>query len=348
MPEMNSGAPQPPAAPLQQKRPGWRRSPATLVSLAVSGALLIGLYRSMDIRLIGEALRAADRVWLVASLGMIVPITVLRAVRFFSVAPAGALPGIGEALRLTLVASGFNAFLPAKTGDLVKSYFVAKRGQTSAGVAVAIIVYERFCDLFSLIFWCLVGWLLSGTLDTAVPSAIWPLLGTIGAVFAILILSKRAADLWRVTMARALIHRRLRRLRDLAEGWPDLLQVLGARRGWLVLFSLFLWLVNLTQAWMFTVALSVQIPFLACASLSAIALMAGQVPFTIAGLGVRDVALVVLMAGYMTPEEAAAMGILMSTRGLFPPLAALPIMRPYLGAVVREARGWRTETERVG
>ena len=31
---------------------------------------------------------------------MILPITVLRAVRFFWVAPAGALPGLGEALRL--------------------------------------------------------------------------------------------------------------------------------------------------------------------------------------------------------------------------------------------------------
>lgn len=345
---MSSGALQPPAEPLQQKRPAWRRSLASLVSLAVSVALLAGLYRSMDIRLIGEALRAADRVWLVAALLMIVPITVLRAVRFFSVAPAGALPGIGEALRLTLIASGFNAFMPAKTGDLIKSYFVAKRGHTSAGVAVAIIVYERLCDLFGLISWCLLGRLLGGPAVAGVPSAIWPLLGAVGGVSAMLISSERAANLWRMTMARALIHRRLRRLRDLAEGWPNLLQALGARRGWLVLFSLFLWLVNMTQVWMFTLALSVDIPFLVCASLSAIALMAGQVPFTLAGLGARDVALVVLMAGYMTPEEAAAMGILMSTRGLFPPLAALPIMRPYLGAVVREARGWRIEMERVG
>ena len=50
----------------------------------------------------------------------------------------------------------------------------------------------------------------------------------------------------------------------------------------------------------------------------------------------------------MTPENGAAMGILTATRGLLPPLAALPIMRPYLAAVVREARGWRLEMERAG
>ena len=58
---------------------------------------------------------------------MIVPITYLRGVRFYWVAPAGALPGIGEAFRLTLVASALNVFVPAKAGDLVKGYFVATR-----------------------------------------------------------------------------------------------------------------------------------------------------------------------------------------------------------------------------
>jgi len=36
------------------------------------------------------------------------------------------------------------------------------------------------------------------------------------------------------------------------------------------------------------------------------ALLAGQMPLTIAGLGTRDVALVVLMSRYMAPETAAA------------------------------------------
>jgi len=348
VPEATSGALQPPAAPLPQQRRGWRRSPASLVSLAISGALLIGLYRSMDLRLVGAALRGADRVWLVIAVGMIAPITVLRAIRFRWVAPAGALPGVGEALRLTLVATALNAFLPAKAGDLIKSYFVATRGGTSAGVAVAIIVYERLCDLFALIAWCVVGWLVGGPLVAGVPSAIWPLLGAIGVVCAILILSERAAEWWRAVAARALPRRTPRKLRELAEGWPDLLQVLRGRRAGVVLFSLVLWLVHLTQIWMFTVALSVRMPFMVCVSLSAVALMAGQVPLTFAGLGARDVALVVLLAGYMAPEEAAAMGILISTRNFLPPLAALPIMRPYLTAVVNEARAWRRETNGGG
>ena len=126
-----------PSAVTSLPQPGqsWMRTPARLVSLAVSVVLLLSLYSSLDVRLVGETLRRTDKFWLLISVGMIVPITILRAVRFRLVAPPAALSGIGEALRLTLVSTALNVFVPAKAGDLVKSYFVAKRGGTSPGVA---------------------------------------------------------------------------------------------------------------------------------------------------------------------------------------------------------------------
>ena len=303
----------------------------------MSAALLIGLYRSVNLRLIGRELRGIDPLWLVVSVGMIVPITILRGARFFWVAPEGALPGIAEALRLTLVATALNVFLPAKSGDLVKSYFVAKRTATSAGVSVAIVVYERLCDVFGLLSWCVLGWFVGRPVVARVPSALWPLLGTIGAMCAVLISSERIARMWPAIMATAL-PARLQRVQALALGWPELFEALRGRRRWVVLFSLLLWLVHLVQIWMFTLALSVPIPFTVSASLSAVALLAGQLPLTIAGLGARDVALVVLLSGYVRAESAAALGILISTRNLLPPLAALPIMRSYLSAVVDDVR----------
>ena len=105
----------------------WTRPLVTLVSVTVSGALLVTLYRSLDLSLVAHALLNADRAWLVISVGMILPITYLRAMRFYWVAPAGALPSAAEAFRLTLVASALNVFVPAKAGDLAKGYFVATR-----------------------------------------------------------------------------------------------------------------------------------------------------------------------------------------------------------------------------
>jgi uncharacterized protein (TIRG00374 family) len=328
-----------------RRRSGWGRPGAGLVSLVVSGALLVGLYRSLDVRLVGEALLRADRLWLVASVGMILPITVLRALRFLWVAPAGALPGFAEALRLTLVATALNVFVPAKAGDLIKSYFVATRSATSHGVSIAIIVYERLCDVFGLIFWCLIGWVVGRPQVAGLTSVFWPLLAVLGVVCGVMILSGPAAGLVRVAVTRAIPRGKLRKVREMAEGWPDLLLVLRGRRRWIVSYSLLLWLTHLFQIWLFTIALSVEVPFTVCASLSAVALMVGQLPLTFAGLGTRDVALVVLLSRYMAPETAAAMGVLISTRNLLPPLIGLPIMRPYLSTVVEQARAWRRETD---
>ena len=343
MPEIRYEALNAPAAPAVRQRAGWRPG-AGLVSAAASGALLIGLYRTIDVRLIGEALLKADRVWLLISIGMILPITVLRAIRFLWVAPAGALPNLAEALRLTFVASALNVFVPAKAGDLVKSYFVAKRSDTPAGVSIAIVVYERACDLFGLFCWCLFGWLIGRPQVSGLPATFWALLGVLGAACAVLISSERVAAGLRTAVKRGLAHGTLRRVRDLAEGWPDLLHALRGRRRRIVLFSLVLWLAHLFQIWLFTVALLVPVPFTVCASLSALALMAGQLPFTVAGLGARDVALVVLLSGYMAPESAAALGVLVTTRNILPPLVGIPLMGSYLSSVVAEARRWRNSS----
>ncbi|OFW00849.1 MAG: hypothetical protein A3I61_12590 [Acidobacteria bacterium RIFCSPLOWO2_02_FULL_68_18] len=310
--------------------------------------LLVVLYRSLDIHLVGQALLRADPVWLIMSIGMILPITVLRAIRFFRVAPPGSLPGVGEALRLTLAATALNVFAPAKSGDLIKSYFVAKRSETSAGVAVAIIVYERLSDLFALIAWCLLGWVVGRPQVPGLPSFFWVLLAVLAVASGVLISSARVAVWLRGFVARTFPHRRLKRFRRLAYGWPDLLQMLRGRRRWIVSYSLFLWLVHLVQIWLFTVTLSVDVPFTIVASLSAVALMAGQLPFTIAGLGTRDVVLVLLLSRYVPSEPAAAMGVLISTRNLLPPLLGLPVMWPYLSLAVGDARKWWSTMEQTG
>ena len=98
---------------------GWKRHGAGLISLLASGALLAALYRTLDVRLVGRAIVQSDLPWLALALGMIIPITLLRALRFYLVAPPGAMPGPWEAVRLTLVASAVNVFLPGKGGEVL-------------------------------------------------------------------------------------------------------------------------------------------------------------------------------------------------------------------------------------
>ena len=78
-----------------------------------------------------------------------------------------------------------------------------------------------------------------------------------------------------------------------------------------------------------------------CFSLTALALLIGQIPFTFGGLGARDIALVTLFSGYIGAEAAAAVAILAMSRALLPPLAALLFIRPYLSFALEEARRWK-------
>ena len=238
-------------------RGNWTTRIAALFSLAVSGALLVVLYRSLDVRLVAETLLRADPWWLGISVGMIVPITCLRALRFYWVAPPGALPGRAEAFRLTLVASALNVFLPAKSGDLVKSYFVATRSNTTAGVALSIAVYERLCDLFGLIACCLVLWLIGQPQVDGIPRAFWFVLGSVGAACFLLIASERVASLVQTIAHAAVPHEKLPE--DPAAGRRLASAVANAGRTPTLdrVVLAVLWLTHLTQIWLFTRALSV-------------------------------------------------------------------------------------------
>ena len=233
-----------------------RHRGSVVLSVAISTVLLVALYSRIDLRAVVQVLRSSNPGWVVVSVGMIIPLTVLISIRFRMTAPTGSLDSFGEALRLTLVANALNLFLPSKLGDLVKSFFVAKRSRTTGSVAVAVIVYERLSDLFGLISFCLVGWLISGSIVTSVPFLTWIALAAVLTIIIILISSDRVADLLIGCVKRLLPSRKLKMLRDLAEGWPALHRALRGRRWRIALLSLFIWVLHLTQIWLFTYAIS--------------------------------------------------------------------------------------------
>jgi uncharacterized membrane protein YbhN (UPF0104 family) len=309
-----------------------------LISVVVSALLLAFLYGRLDVRQVGQVLLGAHPLGLLFSVAGILPLTLLRAARFLWVAPPGAVRGLAEALRLTLIASTLNIFAPAKAGDLVKAHFVATRGDISAGGSVAVVIYERLCDVFGLMFWCVLSWAIAQPRVPGLGAPFWWLLGLGGAISAVLVLSTRTADVLRSIATDAASPTNWRRFLAIVQGWPDFLHALGGRRPWIVLFSLVLWGGHLVQIWTFTVALSAPVPFLVCVSLSAVALMAGQLPLTIAGIGARDLTLVVLMTGYLPRESAAGVGILIATRALVPALLGVPFTWPYLSSMLRDVR----------
>lgn len=311
------------------------KAAAKLFSAAISLLIICFLYRKLDLRAILDVLSTSSPLWLLLSVGMVVPIALANAFRFRWTASSDQKLPYVDAVAITLVANAMNLFLPAKLGDLAKSHFLYESQKTPAGVAVSVIVFERLCDAFAISIWCLLGWQSgfgAGKLDAAVVPAIGLLCISAAFLFSGNIASKLLTKLqtFRLFSGRE-------KLQSLAQGWPDLHRALGARRKWIILFSIGLWLLHLTQIWMFTVAVGASVPFRAGLALSPVVLLCGLVPFTLGGVGPRDAATIYLFAAYMAPEPAAAVGLLTISRSLLPALAAIPFVSRYVKAIFPES-----------
>src|SRR5687768_18523162 len=110
-----------------------------LVSLVVSATLLAIIYWQIDLAALVRVFRSCHPLWLIAGLGMVVPLTLLTAHRLQQLMPHRGQLGFGEANKLILVASVLNLVLPSKMGDLAKAWFkigrasCRERGYSSMG-----------------------------------------------------------------------------------------------------------------------------------------------------------------------------------------------------------------------
>ena len=91
-----------------------------------------------------------------------------------------------------------------------------------------------------------------------------------------------------------------------------------------------IWFVHIVQIWLFIIALDAFAPFIVSVALIPLALLIGLMPFTFAGIGTRDAALIVLYRPWFDAGTGAALGVLCILRYLLPALAGLPLLGRYL------------------
>ncbi|MGC1524823.1 MAG: hypothetical protein WA783_02110 [Phormidesmis sp.] len=94
--------------------------------------------------------------------------------------------------------------------------------------------------------------------------------------------------------------------------------------------SVFFWLLHLLQIWFFILALNAWVNPITNLALSPLAILAGLLPLTFAGVGTRDAALIFLYQPYFSEATGAALGLLCSSRYLLPAIGGLPFLSQYL------------------
>ena len=123
----------------------------TVVVLALVAGLLGVFLRNVDLSRVGRNIVSANPVWLGLSLATMILNLVIRSFRWqFLLEPLG-VAGFGNAFRATAVGFAASSLLPARAGELVRPYFLARHEQMSTTGAFATIIIERMLDLVTVL-----------------------------------------------------------------------------------------------------------------------------------------------------------------------------------------------------
>lgn len=309
------------------------------VSIVVSVAILLYIYTQIDLDNLLQVFQNCDRLMLIISLAMVIPITLVTSWRLQQLVPQRSI-GFLSANRLILGASVLNMVLPSKMGDLAKSYFMAERSNLSGSLALSISIFEKACDLLSLLLWCVFGLILYPAKD----GLFWTMtIGVLlGFIVGLLLLSSQKFADWFFQFTIKLAPKTIgKKLQTMQTSWGEMHQYFWSDRQqlWLITStSVFIWFLHLLQIWLFILALKAVVPFLVSLALSPLSILAGLLPLTFAGIGTRDAAIIYFYQDYFSEATGAALGLLCTSRYFIPALIGLPFLGQMLGAVDRRTK----------
>jgi uncharacterized protein (TIRG00374 family) len=305
--------------------------PKRIITIVISVVILLIIYSKVDFQALLKVFRNSNPLWIIISLFMVVPITFFSSWRLQQLMPYGIKLGIGEANRLILAASTLNMILPSKMGDIAKAYFMSKRGHLSGSLFLALVVFEKTCDLLSLLLFCFFGLILypyKPPFFLAITGGI-----SLGLLLALLVLfSKTFANFFFNFFQNIVPNNIKEKIKTIQKAWENLHDYFRNNKKQLLkisLTSIFIWFLHLLQIWFFILALNAITPFLINLVISPLAILAGLLPLTFAGVGTRDAALILFYQPYFDTATGAALGMLCSSRYFLPAIVGLPIFGRY-------------------
>ena len=128
-----------------------RSSIRTAIVLAVAAALVVLFLRNVDLRHVaGEIMRAQLR-WLAVSFVAAILSLVIRSLRWqYLLEPLGRA-SFANAFRATAVGFAASSILPARAGEVIRPYFLARHENMTATGAFATIILERVLDVLTVL-----------------------------------------------------------------------------------------------------------------------------------------------------------------------------------------------------
>jgi uncharacterized protein (TIRG00374 family) len=128
-----------------------RSSLRAVIVLALAVALLVLFLYRVDLRGVARQMVHANVWWLAFSLLTTVVNLAIRSWRWqYLLEPIGR-PRFGQSFRATAVGFAASTVLPARAGEVIRPYFLARQAQMSATGAFATIILERVLDMVTVL-----------------------------------------------------------------------------------------------------------------------------------------------------------------------------------------------------
>lgn len=292
----------------------------------MSAAAILYVMQSVDLERAGAVLAGADWRWLLAAFGVVPALMALRGWRWQQILPVadGARPSVPRVLVPLLVGNLANLVLPARAGDPLRAYLLARRERMRFSGTLGSLALERAMDLATLAVIGLpaavaanaVGWMVSGL----------ALLAVGGMVLTALLVSPLVRHAVSAVAARPLISRR----RVASRGAGVVLSFSEGARGsgtrrviGAIALSALTWVVVAIAIWLAARSLSISLDPAGAVVVAALTSLGTAIPSAPAAIGTYELAAVV--AGHalgVGNAEALALGLVAHAVTTLPFVAA--------------------------
>jgi uncharacterized membrane protein YbhN (UPF0104 family) len=283
--------------------------PRTLLSFALALAILVYFIQRMDLNLaaVVDNIRTANLLLLSGAIAVYIATIVLRAARWrwmLTVAGAGTLPGttvppVGYLSAVLLVSWFFNCILPAKLGDAYRIYRIKVDDGIRYSIGFGTVLTERVIDLIVLVMMLSVSaaFAFHGDLPADARNALYVGIGlSVLAVCGLIVLF----------VLRNHIQGKLP-LRWRSQ-WQTLQESVFVNLGRPVVpavMSVIIWWLEASRVYLVAKSLNVHLNFEMAIFVGLMAALLTTLPFTPAGLGVVEVAVVSVLKLADVPVDLA-------------------------------------------
>jgi len=325
-------------AAVHPEPPTLRRRAKWIAALAVTVGIFVVLLLKIDVRSVGDALQATRLMPLLAAAALSIIIKVfLGADKWRRILAAlSCRVSLVEATFIRTANGPLRTISPAKSGTLLAAVYLQRYCGLPFAKGVSSLLLERLQNLAVLLAFVVLGPML---FRVAAPAQLNHLFsgrallvsGCILAALGILYTFRRPLYALVARMSVKIANT----IRDLASCFHE---VRAGQQAGLLLYAAIGQVGEIAMGYLIFRAVGVAVPFGTVFVGLALIVIISNIPITVAGLGTREAALVILFASYGTEPMLLTVGILISAIGyMLPVVIGIPLLGPFVRRLTARA-----------